>query len=116
MHLRGKAMEIEAILPNGNHQVISFVRNFNFNWMTNYVYADDAAPAFPAGTVIHVIAWYDNTAANRNNPDPNQWVGYGNRTVDEMGHAWVNVTYLTDAEYADWVKQHNHKTTSTQQQ
>jgi hypothetical protein len=109
MHLRGKAMELEAILPDGSHQVVSFVRNFNFNWMTNYVYADDAAPAFPAGTVIHVIAWYDNTAANRNNPDPNQWVGYGNRTVDEMGHAWVNVTYLSDQEYADWVKQHGRK-------
>jgi hypothetical protein len=115
MHLRGKAMELEAILPNGEHQVVSFVRNFNFNWMTNYVYADDAAPAFPKGTVIHVIAWYDNTAGNRNNPDPNQWVGYGDRTVDEMGHAWVNVTYLTDQEYADWVKQHQ-KMSSTNQQ
>jgi hypothetical protein len=116
MHLRGKAMEIEAILPNGSHQVISFVRNFNFNWMTNYVYADDAAPAFPKGTIIHVIAWYDNTAGNRNNPDPNQWVGYGDRTVDEMGHAWVNVTYLSDQEYADWLKQHSKTPDRSQQQ
>ena len=29
----------------------------------------------------------------------NQWVGYGNRTVDEMGHAWVNVTYLDDEDF-----------------
>ena len=41
----------------------------------------------------------------RNNPDPKQWVGYGNRTVDEMGHAWVNVAYLSDQEYADWVRE-----------
>jgi hypothetical protein len=116
MHLRGKAMELEAILPTGEHQVVSFIRNFNFNWMTNYVYADDAAPAFPAGTVIHVTAWYDNTTGNRNNPDPNQWVGYGNRTVDEMGHAWVNVTYLSDEEYADWVKQHAQKPARVTQQ
>jgi len=116
MHLRGKAMELEAILPDGTRQVVSFVRNFNFNWMTNYVYADDAAPAFPKGTVIHVIAWYDNTAGNRNNPDPNQWVGYGDRTVDEMGHAWVNVTYLTDQEYADWVTAHKKKGVDSQQQ
>ena len=62
--------------------------------MTNYIYADDAAPAFPKGTIIHVTAFYDNTKANKNNPDPDQWVGYGDRTVDEMAHAWMNVVYL----------------------
>jgi len=98
-HLRGKAMQVDEILHDGSQQVISYVGNFNFNWMTNYIYADDAAPAFPKGTVIHVTAWYDNTPGNKNNPDPDQWVGYGDRTVDEMGHAWMNVVYLTDEEY-----------------
>ena len=70
--------------------------------MTNYIYADDVAPAFPKGTIIHVTAFYDNTTANKNNPDPNQWVGYGDRTVDEMAHAWMNVYYLSDAEYQEW--------------
>ena len=101
-HLRGKAMEVKAILPDGSTQVVSYVGKFNFNWMTNYIYADDAAPAFPKGTVIQVSAWYDNTKANPNNPDPDQWVGYGDRTVDEMAHAWMNVVYLTDAEYKEW--------------
>ena len=100
MHLRGKAMSVEAILPDGSTQMVSHVGNFNFNWMTNYIYADDAAPVFPKGTIIHVTAWYDNTKNNPNNPDPDQWVGYGDRTVDEMGHAWMNVTYLSDEEYA----------------
>ncbi len=53
-HLRGKAMQVEAILPDGAKQVISYVGNFNFNWMTNYIYDDDAAPLLPKGTVIHV--------------------------------------------------------------
>jgi mono/diheme cytochrome c family protein len=98
-HLRGKAMQVEAILPDGSHQIISYVGKFNFNWMTNYIYDDDAAPVFPKGTVIHVSAWYDNTKNNPSNPDPDQWVGYGDRTVDEMAHAWMNVVYLTDEEY-----------------
>ena len=102
-HLRGKAMQVEAIFPDGRSQVISYVKDFNFNWMTNYIYADDAAPVFPKGTIIHVVAWYDNTKANKNNPDPEQWVGYGDRTVDEMAHAWMNVVYLSDAEYAERV-------------
>jgi hypothetical protein len=115
-HLRGKAMEVEAILPDGQRQVVSYVGNFNFNWMTNYIYTDEAAPAFPKGTVIHVSAWYDNTKGNKNNPDPDQWVGYGDRTVDEMAHAWMNVYYLTDAEYKDYVSSRKKPSQSTQQQ
>ncbi len=109
MHLRGKAMEVEAILPDGATQVVSYVGKFNFNWMTNYIYADDAAPAFPKGTMIRVTAWYDNTTANPNNPDPDQWVGFGERTVDEMGHAWMNVTYISDEDYTAWAGQHKAK-------
>jgi hypothetical protein len=115
-HLRGKAMQVEAILPDGRADVISYTENFNFNWMTNYIYADDVAPAFPKGTVIHVTAFYDNTAANKNNPDPNQWVGYGDRTVDEMAHAWMNVYYLSDAEYQDYLAAHKKANTTTQNQ
>jgi hypothetical protein len=100
-HLRGKSMQVEAILPDGSSQIISYVGNFNFNWMTNYIFADDAAPVLPKGTIVHVTAWYDNTKANRNNPDPDQWVGYGDRTVEEMAHAWINVVYLTDDEYKE---------------
>jgi hypothetical protein len=99
MHLRGKAMSMEAILPDGTIQMLSHVNNFNFNWHNSYVYADDAAPLLPMGTVLRITSWYDNTAANRNNPDPNQWVGFGDRTVDEMGHAWVNVTYMSEEDY-----------------
>jgi hypothetical protein len=103
MHLRGKAMSLEAILPTGQTVTLSHVDSFNFNWHTAYVYADEAAPLLPKGTVMKITAWHDNTTANRANPDPNVWVGYGDRTVDEMGHAWVNVTYLTDEEYLEEV-------------
>jgi hypothetical protein len=112
-HLRGKSMQVEAILPDGSSQIVSYVGNFNFNWMTNYIYADEAAPAFPKGTMIHVTAWYDNTKANKNNPDPDQWVGYGDRTVDEMAHAWINVVYLNDDEYKALVAERKAKTTKT---
>ena len=111
MHLRGKAMLLEAILPDGTTQTLSYVDHFSFNWMNNYIYADDAAPLLPKGTLLHVTAWHDNTRNNPNNPDPDQWVGFGDRTVDEMAHAWVNVTYLTDAEYNDLVAQRKARKT-----
>jgi hypothetical protein len=108
-HLRGKSMQVEAILPDGTSQIVSYVGHFNFNWMTNYIYDDEAAPVFPKGTVIHVTAWYDNTKANKNNPDPDQWVGYGDRTVDEMAHAWMNVVYMNDEEYKALVAERKAK-------
>jgi hypothetical protein len=106
MHLRGKAMLLEAILPDGTTQALSYVDRFNFNWMTNYIYTDDAAPVLPKGTIIHVVAWHDNTTSNPFNPDPNQWVGGGDRTVDEMAHAWVNVTYISQEDYDKWAAAH----------
>jgi hypothetical protein len=71
--------------------------------MTNYILEDDAAPAFPKGTIIHVTAYYDNTRNNKDNPDADQWVGYGDRTMDEMAHAWMNVVDLSDVEYQEWL-------------
>ena len=99
MHLRGKAMMVEAVLPTGQRQVLSHVSDFNFNWMTTFVYADDVAPLLPKGTLLKVTAWHDNTSAKKSNPDPNQWVGWGDRTVDEMAHAWINIVYLKDDEF-----------------
>jgi hypothetical protein len=99
MHMRGKAMEMEAIYPDGRREVLSLVNNFQWNWHVNYVYADRVAPLLPKGTVLAFTAWHDNTDANPNNPDPRQWVGWGDRTVDEMAHAWVDVTYLDQAEF-----------------
>ena len=106
MHLRGKAMTLEAILPDGSVRIVSSVDRFNFNWMNNYIYTEDAAPVLPRGTVLRMTAWHDNTTANRHNPDPQQWVGFGDRTVDEMAHVWVNMTAITDEDYKEWLAKH----------
>jgi len=119
MHLRGKAMMIEVILPNGQQQVLSHVNRFEFNWMNNYVFEDDYAPLLPKGTILKVTSWHDNTTANKNNPDPNQWVGWGDRTVDEMAHAWINITYMSDEDFTKEVEARKQKmaaTTDRQQQ
>ena len=99
MHLRGKAMMVEAILPTGQRQVLSHIDNFNFMWMTTFVYDDNLAPLLPKGTILKVTAWHDNTTAKKTNPDPTQWVGWGDRTVDEMAHAWMNIVNMNDEEF-----------------
>jgi mono/diheme cytochrome c family protein len=99
MHMRGKSMQMEAIYPDGRREILSRVSDFQWRWHVNYIYADDAAPLVPAGTRLVFTAWHDNTASNPNNPDPAQWVGWGDRTVDEMAHTWVDVTYLEQEDY-----------------
>jgi hypothetical protein len=100
MHMRGRAMTLEAIDPASNRtQILSSVDHFDFNWHINYVYADAAAPLLAAGTVLHIIGVHDNTAANRRNPDPNMWVGFGERSVDDMLQVWLDIVYLDDAEF-----------------
>jgi len=99
MHMRGKAMSMTALYPDGRKEILSQVNNFQWQWHINYIYADHAAPLLPAGTTLMFTAWHDNTPENPNNPDHTQWVGWGDRTVDEMAHAWVDVTYLSQEQY-----------------
>jgi hypothetical protein len=111
MHTRGKAMCVEAIYPGGGQrpgskvETLSCVSNFKFNWMINYEYASDVQPLLPAGTVLHFIGWHDNTVNNKGNNDPDNWIGYGQRTIDDMSHAWVTYYTLQDDEFKQAVEQ-----------
>ena len=95
MHIRGERMCVEAIQPNGTIETLS-CSGHNFGWHIVYNYADDAAPLLPAGTILHVIGWHNNTASNRYNPDPKNWVGFGNRSIDDMSFAWMSFFHLPD--------------------
>jgi len=113
MHFRGAAQCLELMYPASGRggdrpgavrtETVSCTDRFKFNWHVVYEYADDVAPIVPAGTILHVISLYDNTTGNQFNPDPTNWVGYGNRTIDEMGFSWINWYYLTDDEYKQMV-------------
>jgi hypothetical protein len=96
MHNRGKAMCVEAILPDMRVQPLNCIGRFDPGWQLVYQYSDEAAPVLPAETILHVIAWHDNSSGNRNNPDPRNWVGKGGRLNDEMSFLWVSYYTLTD--------------------
>jgi hypothetical protein len=120
MHNRGKAMCMEAIYPDiradsarpgpARTETINCVSNYQFGWHITYPYEDDVAPILPAGTIVHVTAWHDNTQANKYNPNPRNWVGYGQRTIDEMSFAWVSLFYIDDAEYEQRITARKTKT------
>ena len=100
MHMRGKVMTMEAIYPDGTKEVLSQVNKYNHTWQIAYIYEDDEKPLLPAGTILQFSSVFDNTANNPINPDPEQWVVFGRRGVDEMSHAWVGITYINEEQYA----------------
>ena len=125
MHNRGKAMCMEAIYPDvradsarpgpARTETLSCVSNYQFGWHITYPYADDVAPLLPAGTIVHITGWHDNSPANKWNPNPKNWVGGGSRSIDEMSFAWVTLTYLEDSDYQQRVNARRAQNTNQQQ-
>ncbi|HJO12129.1 MAG TPA: cytochrome c, partial [Gammaproteobacteria bacterium] len=99
LHMRGKAQSLEAVYPDGRREMLARVDKYVHTWQIAYEFEDDAAPLLPKGTVLMITSTWDNTADNPNNPDPRQFVIFGQRGVDEMSHLWLGITYLTDDQF-----------------
>jgi mono/diheme cytochrome c family protein len=113
-HFRLVAKTLEIFYPEtGKLEMVSSVSNWTNNWHTSHIYEDDVAPLVPKGAVLVVTGYYDNTKDNKQNPDPDQWVGLGSRTADEMSHAWIAVTHLDDEGYAKLVAERDSRKKAT---
>lgn len=82
MHVRGKDVIYKAIYPDGREEVLLSVPRYDFNWQLTYHLAEPKL--LPKGTTLMVVAHYDNSAANRFNPDPTATVRWGEQTWEEM--------------------------------
>jgi hypothetical protein len=113
LHNRGKAQCMEAIYPDGRQEMLSCVNNYKFGWHIVYNYNESVQPLLPAGTLLHVISWHNNTASNKYNPDPKNWAGFGQRSIDDMSFAWVNYIWLTDDDFKQQVADRRAQQTRT---
>ena len=98
LHSSGKRMCLEALYPNNAREMLNCA-DYNHNWVKVYVYEDDVAPLLPAGTVLHLLAWYDNSQSNPRVLDPRNWKGWGNRSIDDMMYHLPRMVYLTDEQF-----------------
>ena len=98
LHSSGTRMCVEALYPNNSREMLNCA-DYDHNWVKVYVYEDDVAPLLPAGTVIHLMAWYDNSTTNRNVVDPRNWKGWGNRSIDDMFYNLPRFVPLTEEEF-----------------
>ena len=91
MHLRGKDFEYRAEYPDGKKEVILSVPKYDFNWQTSYRELEPVH--IPKGTKIHCTAHFDNSKANKANPDPKIEVRWGDQTWEEMMIGWIEYYY-----------------------
>lgn len=92
LHLRGVAFQYKAIYPDGTEEILLNIPEYDFNWQYGYELTE---PKYiPAGTLLQCTGWFDNSAENEANPDPEAIVRFGEPTVDEMMIGWMEYTEL----------------------
>jgi hypothetical protein len=88
MHARGKDVTFKAVYPDGKEELLLRIPKYDFNWQISYKLAEPKP--LPRGTTLEVIAHFDNSPANRFNPDPTAEVRWGDQTWEEMLVGYYN--------------------------
>jgi len=91
LHLRGRSMKFDVLLPNGRRETICSVPRYDFNWQLTYQLAQPRK--IPAGSWALVSGTWDNSKRNPANPDPNRTIHWGEQSWDEMFIGFYNVTW-----------------------
>jgi mono/diheme cytochrome c family protein len=89
-HYLARSVDARAVLPDGTMLPLIRISDWDFHWQDHYRFA--APIRLPRGTQLAVTFTYDNSDANRANPNhPPRRVTYGQRSNDEMGDLWIQV-------------------------
>jgi tetratricopeptide (TPR) repeat protein len=98
-HYRARTIEGFAALPAGATKRLIRISDWDFDWQDTYRYVKPIA--LPKGTTLTMRYEYDNSNANRRNPQlPPQRVRWGQRSTDEMGDLWIQVAPRSAADHA----------------
>jgi hypothetical protein len=88
MHVRGKDFEYVAEYADGRREKVLSVPRWDFNWQIHYELAEPMH--MPKGSKLLCTAHFDNSTANKANPDPDKKVTWGDQTWDEMMIGYIN--------------------------
>jgi hypothetical protein len=89
-HLRGKSWEYRLVYPDGQSKVVLSVPKYDFNWQTYYEFKTPLLA--PKGSRLEATAHYDNSTANKANPDSTVAVRWGEQTWEEMQYSGIVYT------------------------
>ena len=76
----GRAFSTRRPIRNGREGIVLNVPRYDFNWQVAY----GVSLKLPKGSRLHFEFRYDNSANNKNNPDPSRWVYQGFQSWEEM--------------------------------
>jgi peroxiredoxin len=94
MHVRGKSFRFQAIRGDERETLLE-VPAYDFNWQHSY---ELATPLPLAGLDrLCFTATFDNSADNPTNPDPNEYVTWGDQTWQEMALVFISVARPLDS-------------------
>jgi hypothetical protein len=100
-HVRGKSVRYTLRYPDGREEIVLDVSRYDFNWQLTY----RTSLTIPKGAKMHVRFTYDNSTANKYNPDPSKWVYYGGQSWEEMGTPNMGFLIPSDADENDFIKE-----------
>lgn len=89
MHLLGHDMRISVSLPGGKTQDLIHIPEWDPSWQSTYHFQKPVD--VPRGSVIKVIAHFDNSAHPRNPNSPPEEVKFGYGANDEMCEGFIAV-------------------------
>jgi len=90
MHLLGRDMRISVTYPNGGRtDDLIYIPHWDPSWQSTYFFQKPIP--LPWGTVVKVIAHFDNSAHPRNPHQPPKPVQYGFGANDEMCEGFIAV-------------------------
>ena len=96
-HFRAREVRGFATLPDGTRKWLLFIKDWDFYWQDVYRFATPFV--LPKGTTLAVQFVFDNSTANRRNPErPPARVRWGQNSTDEMGDLWIQVVPQTPAD------------------
>jgi hypothetical protein len=92
MHLLGKDMLMSIAFPDGRTQDLIKIDGWEFSWQYSYYF--EKPLDLPKGSVLKVVAHYDNSADNPRRPKemPPKEIRWGEATIDEMCIGFIGVT------------------------
>lgn len=77
------SLQATAYRPDGSQEVLIWTRGYQYDWQTTYHYR--RAVALPKGTRVEVVAYFDNSEANRDNPNsPPKQVRWSDLKADSL--------------------------------
>ncbi|MGP0068420.1 MAG: redoxin domain-containing protein [Isosphaeraceae bacterium] len=91
MHLLGHDISMSVKFPDGREQDLIKIEDWDFNWQYSYFF--EKPIDLPKGSVLNVVAHYNNSESNPHNPNkPPKLVKWGEATTDEMCVGFLAVT------------------------